>query len=73
MATSRIKTRTYGELLEQLNEMSPSQLNQDITFKDLKKEYHGLEVVLNDEEGTGAVSLEIAAEIIDPSSIKTRK
>ena len=50
MATKRIKTRTYRELLEVLNKLEPSQLNQDITLKDNQEEYYGLEIVVSEEE-----------------------
>ena len=68
MATKRIKTRTYRELLEVLNKLEPSQLNQDITLKDNQEEYYGLEIVVSEEEeddvlDEGHPYFEIEAEI----------
>jgi len=68
MTNSKIKTRTYGELLEVLNGLTSEQLEQDITFKDKDEEYYGMEVIVSEESeddvlDKGHAFLEINAKI----------
>ncbi len=51
MGNIRVKVTTFGELLEQLNELDPTQLNQPIAFMDSKGSYFEVNcVVLNQQE-----------------------